>query len=72
MNSNHKPSSPFKFNATWLAEADFHKLVMESWTHCGQDNNISLAEVIESNLARIKYKTIICAKEKKQKDEATF
>lgn len=30
INSNHNPGSPFKFNATWLAEADFHKLVMKS------------------------------------------
>lgn len=51
MDSNHKPYSPFKFNATWLAKVEYHNLVMESWTHCVLDNSNSHAEVIASNLA---------------------
>lgn len=70
MNSNHKPNSPLKFNLTCLAKVEFHKLVMESWTHCGLDNSNSLAKVIACNLARIKLKTIRWAKEKKKKDES--
>lgn len=69
MDSNHKPNSPFKFNATWLVEVDFHKLVLQTLTHCGLDNHSSLSEVIASNLAHLKLKTIIWARKNMQKDE---
>ena len=29
--SNHKPHSPFNFNATWLTEVDLHEIVKDNW-----------------------------------------
>eukprot|EP00253_Pinus_taeda_P032275 PITA_32275 len=72
MNSNYKPNSPFKFNSAWLVEEELHKIVMEFEIHCGHDNNFTSTEVIANNLARIKYRTIIWAKEKKKRDEDTI
>lgn len=69
MESNHKPNSPFKFNATWLTEANFHKLVHETWTHYGLNNHSSPNEVIACNLDHLKLKTMSWAREKKQKYE---
>lgn len=72
MNTNYKPNSPFKFNLIWLAEDEFLKLFMESWTHCGHENNSTLVVVIANNLVSIKLRTIRWAKEKKNRDEATI
>jgi len=68
--ANHKIHSPFKFNSTWLSEADFHNLVRENWTHYSPDNRAPPAEVIANNLARLKLKTISWARKKQQMDEA--
>lgn len=68
--NNFKPLTPFKFNSSWLPDASFRKLVVNSWTHCRPDDPTSPAVVFSKNLACIKSKTIIWAKEKRRKDEA--
>eukprot|EP00253_Pinus_taeda_P026588 PITA_26588 len=51
---NVKPSSPFKFNATWMDEADFHDIVRKNWIHYSLDIGPPPVVVIENSLARFK------------------
>jgi hypothetical protein len=39
-----KPTNPFKFNATWLSDDDFQKIVKENWV--GYDQGTGLSTVV--------------------------
>jgi hypothetical protein len=65
-----KPPSPFKFNATWLADESFRELVQTHWrpydSNIGTPAGVHFAE----NLKTIKSLTIPWAKEKRQREES--
>lgn len=69
--ANLKPGSPFKFNATWLSEQDFHVLVKDCWTHYSRELGLPSTIVISHILTHLKGKTIswIKAKLKRDKEE---
>jgi hypothetical protein len=48
------PSSPFKFNATWLADEEFHNFVKENWVSFDQRSSILTAIQFVKNFKCIK------------------
>jgi hypothetical protein len=53
---SEKPTSPFKFNKTWLEDESFLKMIKEHWIPFRQDLTHSTAFQFTENLRRIKEK----------------
>ena len=66
----YKARSPFKFNARWLQDPDYHTLVSQAWQHCHLMPNLEPARIINDNLLRIKILTIQWVKNKKRLERA--
>jgi hypothetical protein len=49
-----KPTSPFKFNSTWLKDEGFQKLVKSNWTPLQDTNGTSTTIQFMDNLKKIK------------------
>jgi hypothetical protein len=65
----HKPPSPFKFNATWLADESFRDLVQTHWRPFDPSLGTPAGVHFAGNLKKIKSLTIPWAKEKRQREE---
>ena len=61
-----KPYPPFKFNARWLHDPEFHQMVTQEWKHCNIFPDKETARVFNENLKRIKAITIHWARRKKK------
>ena len=49
-----KPSTPFKFNPTWLMFEDYRKLVGETWNLLVVTPNVTFMKQLSENLQKIK------------------
>lgn len=64
-----KPKAPFKFNATWLKDSDYIRLVSNFWKAHPPDSSRSISEGISNNLLRLKQLTIDWAYNKREMDD---
>jgi hypothetical protein len=64
-----KPTSPFKFNSSWLKDDEFIALVKEVWTPI--DSSIGMQATIQmtTNLKRLKKETCQWARRKRKRED---
>lgn len=68
----NKPKAPYKFNSTWLKDADYIKLVTDYWKSHPPAAGGNIAEGFAHNLSELKRLSKRWAHNKRLKDEQTL